>query len=152
MPTEEAADSIRHYRVDKMLNMHQMDITRTGRKNIEDFDLITFSKKTFGMFSGTDERIILKCGDELVGVIIDRFGKDVMIMPVDDQYLLTHVNVTVSPSFSDGSPPLVPRLKSSVLCMSGNPTRHTSARSRNITTILWTKVVQSGCTRGVRAA
>ena len=41
----------------------------------KDFDLATFSKKTFGMFSGTDERIILKCGSELVGVIIDRFGK-----------------------------------------------------------------------------
>ena len=51
------------------------------------------------MFSGTDERIILKCGKELVGVIIDRFGKDVMIMPVDDQYFLTHLNVTVSPQF-----------------------------------------------------
>lgn len=58
-----------------------------------------FSKKTFGMFSGTDERIILKCGIELVGVIIDRFGKDVMIMPVDDQHFLTRVNVTVSPQF-----------------------------------------------------
>ena len=51
------------------------------------------------MFSGTDERIILKCNNDLVGVIIDRFGKDVMIMSVDDQHFLTHVNVTVSPQF-----------------------------------------------------
>ena len=51
------------------------------------------------MFSGTDERIRLKCNNDLVGVIIDRFGKDVMIMPVDDQHFLTHVNVTVSPQF-----------------------------------------------------
>lgn len=49
------------------------------------------------MFSGTDEKIILKCGSELVGVIIDRFGKDIIIMPVDDQHFITHVNVTVSP-------------------------------------------------------
>ena len=96
---EEATDSIRHYRVDKMLDMHQLDMARTGRKNFEDFDLATFSKKTFGMFSGTDEKISLRCGNELVGVIIDRFGKDVMIMPVDDQHFLTHVNVTVSPQF-----------------------------------------------------
>ena len=82
-----------------MLNMHQVDMARTGRKNFEDFDLATFSKKTFGMFSGTDERIILKCNNDLVGVIIDRFGKDVMIMSVDDQHFLTHVNVTVSPQF-----------------------------------------------------
>ena len=96
---EDASDSIRHYRVDKMLNMHQVDMARTGRKNFEDFDLASFSKKTFGMFSGTDERIILKCSNDLVGVIIDRFGKDVMIMSVDDQHFLTHVNVTVSPQF-----------------------------------------------------
>ena len=96
---EDASDSIRHYRVDKMLDMRQMHMARTGRKNFEDFDLATFSKKTFGMFSGTDERIILKCNNDLVGVIIDRFGKDVMIMPVDDQHFLTHVNVTVSPQF-----------------------------------------------------
>ena len=96
---EDASDSIRHYRVDKMLNMHQVVMARTGRKNFEDFDLAMFSKKTFGMFSGTDERIILKCSNDLVGVIIDRFGKDVMIMQVDDQHFLTHVNVTVSPQF-----------------------------------------------------
>jgi predicted DNA-binding transcriptional regulator YafY len=96
---EDATDSIRHYRVDKMLAMHQVDMVRTGRKNFEDFDLATFSKKTFGMFSGTDEKISLRCSNELVGVIIDRFGKDVMIMPVDDQHFLTHVNVTVSPQF-----------------------------------------------------
>ena len=82
-----------------MLNMHQVDTARAVRKNFEDFDLAMFSKKTFGMFSGTDERIILKCGSDLVGVFIDRFGKDVMIMPVDDQNFLTHVNVTVSPQF-----------------------------------------------------
>ena len=82
-----------------MLNIHQTDMERTGRKSFEGFDLATFFKKTFGMFSGTDEKITLKCGNELVGVIIDRFGKDVMIMPVDDQYFLTHVNVTVSPQF-----------------------------------------------------
>ena len=92
---EDATDSIKHYRVD----MHQVDMARTGRKNFEDFDLATFSKKTFGMFSGTDEKISLRCSNELVGVIIDRFGKDVMIMPVDDQHFLTHVNVTVSPQF-----------------------------------------------------
>ena len=96
---EDTTDSIRHYRVDKMLNMHQTDMERTGRKNFEGFDLATFSKKTFGMFSGTDEKIILKCGSELVGVIIDRFGKDVMVMQADDQNFLTHVNVTVSPQF-----------------------------------------------------
>ena len=31
--------------------------------------------------------------------IINHFGKDVMIMPVDYQHFLTHVNVTVSPQF-----------------------------------------------------
>lgn len=41
----------------------------------------------------------MKCDSELVGVVIDRFGKDVMIMSVDDQHFLTHVNVTVSPHF-----------------------------------------------------
>ena len=32
------AEKIKHYRVDKMLNMHQVDMPRTGRKNFEDFE------------------------------------------------------------------------------------------------------------------
>ena len=37
--------------------------------------------------------------NEMVGVLIDRFGKDLPIMPVDEDHFRTVVNVAVSNQF-----------------------------------------------------
>ena len=50
---EESSDKIKHYRVDKMKNAAMTEEERAGREKFEDFDLASFSKKTFGMYGGT---------------------------------------------------------------------------------------------------
>ena len=91
---------IRHFRVDKMKDLELLDgVERVGKDVFEGFDLATFAKKTFGMYGGKDYIVTLNCTNRLVGVVIDRFGKDVPIIPLDDEHFETKVLVSVSPQF-----------------------------------------------------
>ena len=83
---DENADCIKHYRVDKMQNISVLEETCVGKERFNDFDLATFAKKTFGMYGGYDETVTLLCHNSMVGVILDRFGQGVPIVPVDDDH------------------------------------------------------------------
>ena len=96
---DEAAGIIKHYRVDKMLKIGLTDEERVGRDSFEDFDLAAFSKKTFGMFGGPDANVVLRCKNGLAGVIIDRFGREISLVPEDGEHFHVHVTVAVSPQF-----------------------------------------------------
>lgn len=96
---EEESDKIKHYRVDKMTGTVESDEPRLGKEKFVDFDLAAFSKKTFGMYGGEDYRVTLQCHKSLIGVIIDRFGKDVIIVPAEDDTFAVNVLVSVSPQF-----------------------------------------------------
>lgn len=93
---DEKAELIKHYRVDKMLHINLLDQERLGEEHFKNFDLAAFAKKTFGMYGGRDESVTLTCCNELAGVILDRFGSDIMMIPSDRDHF--HVNVTVSVS------------------------------------------------------
>lgn len=47
---DEQSDCIKHYRVDKMQHMTMCDEKRVGKEKFQNFDLVAFSKKTFGMY------------------------------------------------------------------------------------------------------
>ena len=94
-----AAGKIKHYRVDKMQEIHVARERRLGKESFRDFDLAAFSRKTFGMYGGEDRKIILEGENHLVGVVIDRFGTDVMIHPHKESLFYATVTVTVSSQF-----------------------------------------------------
>ena len=96
---DEAAGIIKHYRVDKMLKIGLTDRERVGQEAFADFDLAAFSRKTFGMFGGPDANVVLRCANNLAGVIIDRFGTETTLVPEDKEYFHVHVTVAVSPQF-----------------------------------------------------
>ena len=96
---DEASDCMKHYRVDKMQRTRVIRQERVGKERFQDFDLVEFSKKTFSMYGGHDEEVTLQCGNELIGVILDRFGTDVMIVPADEGQFRVRVLVAVSPQF-----------------------------------------------------
>ena len=60
---------IKHYRVDKMLDIRLTDIKREGRSYFENLDTAEFAKMTFGMFSGQRWFILLLTGIIAVGLI-----------------------------------------------------------------------------------
>ena len=96
---DEAADCIKHYRVDKIQNIKVLEDTRVGKEQFLDFDLAAFAKKTFGMYGGYDETVTLLCHNNFVGVMLDRFGQDLPIVPVDEEHFYAKPLVAVSPQF-----------------------------------------------------
>jgi predicted DNA-binding transcriptional regulator YafY len=91
--------AIKHYRVDKMVNLDMMRRSREGRELFARFDLVSYSQRVFGMFGGEEEEIRLRCKNDLAGVMIDRFGKDVSIRPVSEDSFAVTVKVHVSQQF-----------------------------------------------------
>lgn len=90
---------VKHYRVDKMLKIKLSVEKREGKEAFKNFDIASYSQKTFGMFAGEEEIVTLCCKKELTGVIIDRFGKDVSMQKKDEEYILVRVKVAVSRQF-----------------------------------------------------
>ena len=93
------AGGIRHYRVDKMLNIELLDERREGKEDFKKFDIPHYTRSLFGMFSGEEKKVTIEAVNEMAGVMIDRFGKDIIIAPVDDEHFQITVNVAVSDQF-----------------------------------------------------
>lgn len=96
---DEKSRTIRHYRVDKMLNITMLDREREGKEDFEQENIATYSNKKFGMFGGEEEKVKILFPNHLAGVFIDRFGKDIMIVPKGKDYSTVSVSVTVSQQF-----------------------------------------------------
>ena len=79
--------------------MKVLEEKRQGGQSFQNFDLAAFAKKTFSMFGGREENVTLICGNDMAGVIIDRFGSDIMLIPADSGHFKVNVPVAVSPQF-----------------------------------------------------
>ena len=93
------AEKIKHYRVDKMLHIRLSSESREGKEYFKKLDMADYAKKSFGMFGGKEQTVKLLVKNNLVGVIIDRFGKNVILFPTDDEHFTVNVNVHVSRQF-----------------------------------------------------
>ncbi len=90
---------VKHYRVDKMKSIEISEKSRENKELFKGFDNGIFAKKTFGMYGGEEKDIVLICENRLAGVIIDRFGKDVYMRPIDSDTFKVLVKVNVSNQF-----------------------------------------------------
>lgn len=90
---------LKHFRVDKMSSIRLLQERREGKDKFGDFDLAGYSKKMFGMFSGEEETVRIRFPEHLLGVIIDRFGKEVPIRRFDDGGYVARISVFVSEQF-----------------------------------------------------
>lgn len=90
---------MRHYRVDKM---RDVSVTNKKRKGITEFkkqNKAKYTQQHFRMYGGEVETVTLKCRNDMANVIVDQFGKDVMMIPIDDEYFKVNVEVAVSDQF-----------------------------------------------------
>ena len=90
---------IKHFRVDKMLRISITNKCRDGMEEFKNFNMAKYSKSLFGMFGGEETCVTIEGRNSMVGVLIDRFGTDLMIVPKDVDHFITHVNVAVSRLF-----------------------------------------------------
>ena len=91
--------TIRHYRVDKMTNIAVVDEPRDGAEAYRSLDMAVYSRKVFGMFSGTEQRVRMRFTNHLVGAVLDRLGQDVSIIPDGGEHFTVSADVVVSPQF-----------------------------------------------------
>ena len=92
-------DKIKHYRVDKMLRIQITDQKRAGKERYQSFNLPNYTKRIFGMFSGEETKVTLEADNSMAGVLIDRFGKDIMLIPQDGGRFRATVDVAISDQF-----------------------------------------------------
>ena len=94
------ADKIKHYRVDKMRGIEILEEKREGRSHFEEFDMATYARMNFGMFGGKDIKVKLRFKNDLVGVLLDRFGQDITIRRTEDEeWAEANVEVALSEQF-----------------------------------------------------
>ena len=90
---------IKHYRVDKMWRISVADRKREGKEQFRAFNMPRYTKSLFGMFGGEEVKVTLEAENGMVGILLDRFGKDIPIKPVDADHFRTSVVVAVSSQF-----------------------------------------------------
>ena len=97
---DEEADSIKHFRVDKLKSIRVLDEKRAGKEEFKEFNLAKYSKMSFGMFGGEPTRVKIAFENDMAGVFIDRFGRDITIRPSKKKgWSETSVDVTMSDQF-----------------------------------------------------
>lgn len=90
---------IKYFRVDKIQKISLTGEKRFGKDEFDRFDIAAYAKKRFNMYDGEEKTVKILADNSYVGVILDRFGKDVPIMKQDDEHFLVNVNVAVSRQF-----------------------------------------------------
>ena len=93
------AKQMRHYRVDKMEKVALSDIEREGIAEFEKVDMSSYTKTVFGMFGGEEQKVKLRFANHLVGAVLDRFGRDTIIIKDGDEHFTFTVSVVVSQQF-----------------------------------------------------
>ena len=96
---DERDEQIKHFRVDKMQQIAVREEKREGNELFEQMDFAALKNQTFGMFQGQRETVTLQMQNDLAGVAIDRFGKDVWMRPVDETHFHIVVDVMISNQF-----------------------------------------------------
>ena len=94
-----AEGAMKHFRVDKMLRIGALKLPREGRERFEAFDMARYSRSLFGMFGGEASPVTLTGESAMVGVVIDRFGRDIPLRRIDDDHFEAQVTVALSPQF-----------------------------------------------------
>ena len=97
---DEEAGCIKHFRVDKLKSIRILKDKRIGKNKFKELDLAKYSKMSFGMFHGDPTKVKIAFQKDLVGVFLDRFGRDISIQPSNKKdWYETYVDVAVSDQF-----------------------------------------------------
>ncbi len=63
------------------------------------FDVAEYAKSVFEMFDGDTKTVELKCTNDLMDVIVDRFGENVNTMELGSNCFKAIVDISISPTF-----------------------------------------------------
>ena len=90
----------RYFRVDRMERIsHPLPYHREGKEKYRAKDITTQKAKVFDMYGGKEYTVRIRFRNELADAVIDQFGKDVMMLPCDDEHFIITVPLEISPPF-----------------------------------------------------
>lgn len=87
------------YRVDRMSDIKVAEESRTPCPELTGKALIEHANRLFHMFAGDATTVKLRFHRELTNVVMDRFGRDTMLIPDGEDHFVFTVKVAVSPMF-----------------------------------------------------
>ena len=90
---------ITHYRVDRMTQIVMLETKREPCPELTGPNLVEHANRAFQMYSGEPHDVRLRFHRSLSNVVIDRFGRETMMIPDGDDHFIFTVRVAVSPLF-----------------------------------------------------
>ena len=88
---------ISKFRVDRMANTIITE-NEILHKPV-DFDIAEYAKSVFEMFDGETKTVELKCTNDLMDVVVDRFGENVKTHELGSNCFKAIVDISISPTF-----------------------------------------------------
>ena len=96
----DSADRVmKHYRVDKMGKTKVKKDAREGMEQFARVDLAAYTNRIFGMYGGEEQVVALQFPNRLIGVVLDRFGRETDIRQMQGGEFRVRTKVMVSGQF-----------------------------------------------------
>ena len=90
---------ITSYRVDRMSDIQLLDAVRTPCSELTGKNLTEHANRLFQMLSGESAEVKLRFHRSLINGVVDRFGRETMLIPDGEEHFVFTVRVAVSPMF-----------------------------------------------------
>lgn len=90
---------ITSYRVDRMSDITLLEEKREPCPELTGRKLTEYASRRFNMYAGDTVGVKLRFHKDLSNVVMDRFGKETMLIPDGDDHFVFTVQVAVSPQF-----------------------------------------------------
>ena len=94
-----AAGIIKHFRVDKIVDLRRTGEGRDGAEVFAGIDMSAYANAHFGMFSGKTTPVRMEFANALAGAVIDRFGTEAVLVPTGDGHFSVTADVAVTEPF-----------------------------------------------------
>ena len=91
--------STSHYRVDRMDGVKIIDESCSDTAMAMRDQVATYTEQAFKMFGGQAEDVVLEFDRALIGVVHDKFGESVRMIPSGENKCIATVKVRISPTF-----------------------------------------------------
>ena len=92
-------DSTSHYRVDRMDGVKIIDEPCSEKAIALRDEVAAYTEQAFKMFGGQQEDVVLEFDRALIGVVYDKFGESVKMIPSGENKCIATVKVRISPTF-----------------------------------------------------
>jgi len=92
-------DSTSNYRIDRMDSVEVIEEDCCEKAIALRDQVATYTEQAFKMFGGQLEDIVLEFDRGLIGVVYDKFGESVKMMPSGENKIIATVKVMISPTF-----------------------------------------------------